>query len=1055
MSHSASVQKIGLSGKVFLMAVMSIWGLIPAFAYTIRSDHPRLLLNSDDLKLIRNEYMSDGNMESAAVTAWSNMGTPSVKQKAGTSTDHYLRVVAPNGAGVQQAVGFIPNVEYKVTFSANLVSGTFKAQAYQSSLVTSLADVSAPNSGWKTYTTTFTPTAGDLTIRFYGTSTSNEFYINNVSLHPSGERVMDKSMSVTDCAYWQSMDTPTTKEKLNQGGNKRLHIVGGYAKGSYQTLNFKPGQEYAYQISTYLVKGKCRAQLYQNSKLTVLFDLDKPSTGWQTFSGTYIPSEGPLTMRFYGSDTTQESEFYVDDVSFKANGNRVIDGDMSEYDCVNWPARNNPSLREKISVSKIPVLHLKGPKDSGAYQYLHFRPGIPYDYKISVYINQGPVAAQLYQDSGLQVLFNLSGSTSGWQTFTGTFTPRDENLMMRFYSTATDKNTSDFYIKDVSFKASAGVDDNLSPDLGELYRRASTIEGNGSPNPAVSTLAASEWPSTITRTIAFAGMVTQEKRFISLATQYAKAMSTTTGGTDSTQRERLLAIAYVYDWLYDQLSDNDRTSLKNGMVSHIQALENAYHYSTTGAVYTGGHSRACNAAYLGAVVAMYGEYPSGFDGNSLLSTEYNLWTNGYNPFQAWVASKGGYHMGWGYGSGYTSCEPYLIWKSATGEAWGEEWRKQLGSFYYYGLRGDDTFTASGDAWDMKFNTDSVPTCIQSAALGDPYSTDFVNRYNIGGDGINYIWRILYMNENKFQALSSQSIESLPKAKAFGPSGFVIANDSWDNINSTQLIFKSTSFYTVNHHHKDQNSMVLDYKGPLLIDSGDYDSYGTDHWLNYYTRSIAHNTMVVYDPTEQYILWDSKLLTNDGGQQFPAYALTPVGVEPKTLAEAQSAKYALGGVTAFSQDANSCTMTGDATKAYLGSKVASYTRQIKMTYASTENANKPLLNVYDHVALQANKQGLTPKILFHSANTPVINNTTRKVKIENANGGGVEIEVVKPTNVTFTVVGDQSDPALFTVNNGIYRPTQLMPTESGTWRVEVSRTTPGDVDFEFKLKVYDK
>jgi len=44
---------------------------------------------------------------------------------------------------------------------------------------------------------------------------------------------------------------------------------------------------------------------------------------------------------------------------------------------------------------------------------------------------------------------------------------------------------------------------------------------------------------------------------------------------------------------------------------------------------------------------------------------------------------------------------------------------------------------------------------------------------------------------------------------------------------------------------------LNYKGRLLIDSGQYDSYGSGHWKNYYTRSIAHNTMVAYDPDEEY------------------------------------------------------------------------------------------------------------------------------------------------------------------------------------------------------------
>ncbi len=641
--------------------------------------------------------------------------------------------------------------------------------------------------------------------------------------------------------------------------------------------------------------------------------------------------------------------------------------------------------------------------------------------------------------------------------FQGTFTPTTDPLRIRFYPTTSTTN-SEFYVRRISFKPVNGIDDRPALDLGPFYDYASIKENNGSPNPTPTNLANDVNMTGTVRTIAFAAMITLEPRFINLAIQYGDAIASISpsAGDDTAQRARLMSLAYIYDWLNDQLSSNEKTKLQLAMVAQFNYLESQYHFFSA-PVYTGGHSRYANVVALGSLLAMNGEYPSGFNGQAWLNQIHDNWTNGYNPFQSWVASKGGYHMGWDYSSGYTDIEPYLFWKSATGESWCESWRRELASFYYYGIRGDDTFSPSGDSWAMYMDYDKLPICLGSAALGDWYAVNFMNRYNLAMDGYNYFWRILLMNENAYNCVPPRPLESLPKAKCFGPSGFVVAKDQWDLPNSTHLTFKSTSFYSLNHHHKDQNSIVLHYKGPLLLDSGDYDSYASNHWWNYYTRTVAHNTMIVYDPSEQFI-GATVPRSNDGGQKFVEDNALPVGNEPYTLAQAQNPKYAFDGITAFTSTATSCSMKGDASKAYNSSKVLNYTREIAMTYVSPLNNNKPLINIKDHVVLAANKQTLIPKILFHCKNPPIINTTAKTVQIENDNGGGVEIDVVSPTNVTFNVVGGTGNE--FSVNGVNFAPdvtaaNPLKPTETGVWRIEISRSTPGNSDFEFNLKVYDR
>lgn len=56
----------------------------------------------------------------------------------------------------------------------------------------------------------------------------------------------------------------------------------------------------------------------------------------------------------------------------------------------------------------------------------------------------------------------------------------------------------------------------------------------------------------------------------------------------------------------------------------------------------------------------------------------------------------------------------------------------------------------------------------------------------------------------------------------------------------------------------------------MIDAGTYDTYAGSHYLNYYQRTIAHNSICVFDSTEVYTNFGQPA-SNDGGQ-IESYAL---------------------------------------------------------------------------------------------------------------------------------------------------------------------------------------
>ena len=80
----------------------------------------------------------------------------------------------------------------------------------------------------------------------------------------------------------------------------------------------------------------------------------------------------------------------------------------------------------------------------------------------------------------------------------------------------------------------------------------------------------------------------------------------------------------------------------------------------------------------------------------------------------------------------------------------------------------------------------------------------------------------------------------------GP-GYVYARSSWGE-DATYFFFKCGDRFTA-HQHLDVNHFLIYKYDELAGDGGNYDSFGSNHDVNYHIRSIAHNTMLVYDPAE--------------------------------------------------------------------------------------------------------------------------------------------------------------------------------------------------------------
>ena len=183
-----------------------------------------------------------------------------------------------------------------------------------------------------------------------------------------------------------------------------------------------------------------------------LYALDAASPGYHT--AVPLPNFNDSTsMPDIGAHQsgTAPMEFGVNVVR-----NRVLDGDMSMADTALWMTMGTPILKEKTEFGANRRLHITGGYASGAFQSItNFIPGMAYQYSISVYLVSGRAKAQLYQGSLLKDLYDFISPAKSWQTFTGTYIPNANAMIIRFYG-YDPAGPSEFYIDDISFKPLLG-----------------------------------------------------------------------------------------------------------------------------------------------------------------------------------------------------------------------------------------------------------------------------------------------------------------------------------------------------------------------------------------------------------------------------------------------------------------------------------------------------------------------------------------------------------------------------------------------------------------------
>jgi hypothetical protein len=521
------------------------------------------------------------------------------------------------------------------------------------------------------------------------------------------------------------------------------------------------------------------------------------------------------------------------------------------------------------------------------------------------------------------------------------------------------------------------------------------------------------------RNMAFVATVTGNPEFVRWTKDWAATLvAAGPVGNDDQYRGRLQSLAVAYDWLYSTWTDAEKRALQEAIVAHIARN---WSFADKGVNYVSGHARWGNFALAAGLLSIVTERP---EFREKLLTVRHHWIDGYFPAQGWIAQDGGYHMGWAYSAAYLTGNIHLVWSTATNECVFFPWQAKLPLFWLYGRQGDGAYPNTGDAYtvtkDLNYGARAL-LMIAAGVMKNPYAAGAVT------DTVDRFTDVLYADKSVRPLKADDAQSPLPLSRHFSNAGVVMARDSWGH-EATTMQFRSTSFYSINHHHREENTFTLHYRGGLAIDSGYYDSYGSPHWLNYFTRTIAHNGIVVFDPKQEYLIFGHPV-SNDGGQIMME--------EPSKLADIDvGGPEHLDGITHYEDPGAYVYAVGDATKAYDPQRVRLAEREI--VYLRRTNTGHPIVVVLDRV--ESKKPDLVKKFLLHTVNEPKLDGN---VAVAENKGGRLTSITLLPEHARIERIGGPGREAWVDGMNYPFTPGKgFGPYHTpGAWRLEISPPKP--------------
>ncbi len=518
---------------------------------------------------------------------------------------------------------------------------------------------------------------------------------------------------------------------------------------------------------------------------------------------------------------------------------------------------------------------------------------------------------------------------------------------------------------------------------------------------------------------------------------------------------RVWPAAVVFDWCRDSFTEEQAARL----LAQVRAL---LQYAQTPDLesqppHAGHLVNHLADAYLPAGIAFY-EMDSTIYQRALAVTRTQLTAK--NIFYRYGASSQGNSYGVTHVNGDMRLLALLL--KATGEDLFARFPfyRELGYYWIYTARPDGQYLRNGDDWldsgrGSKVLGDSLPgepapfvpagmertwtnpwlaelLLYPAAVYRDP---QLLNEY-LKVRQLEQAWTAIEDILWRDPALATADPRELPALRwSGGPVGLLHFRTGWGQDDVVGM-FKVMPLFAKNHDHLDRLSFQLYCRGALALDSGVYEgknsSYDSDHWLNYFQRTIAHNTLLVRDPAEQ-AFYRGKQVKADGGQLYPRQGDNPMKLE--TIAEPD---FTIARVLAAETDPEGtwAFVTADAAPGY-GPKAELVERSF--VFLRGQSDPSAALVILDRVV--SRDPSFQKVWLLHSMEEPAVAGNAFTIRRGGEGAGGVLAGfTLLPEAAKIEKIGGPGYE--FWVNDTNYATTKGGDAELGAWRLEVSPAQDG-------------
>jgi hypothetical protein len=507
----------------------------------------------------------------------------------------------------------------------------------------------------------------------------------------------------------------------------------------------------------------------------------------------------------------------------------------------------------------------------------------------------------------------------------------------------------------------------------------------------------------------------------------------------------------VYDWCYDHLTAAEKTRFVNAFVRLAKMLECGYPPVKDNSIVGHASEWMIMRDLISTGIAIYDEFPE------MYHLAAGRFFREHLPARNWFYPGGAYHQGTSYFNVRFANDLYALWIFDRMGAGNVYHPSQQDVFYdiIYKRRPDGQVMPSGDVNYTRRRpaSYSLPAYMAASYYKDEYiNYEFMRNPRV--DNQNKLFEFLWRDTK----LGSRKPDDLPLTRYSGfPFGWMIARTGWGN-ESVIAEMKINEYNFLNHQHHDAGSFQLYYKGPLAIDAGTYQGssggYNSPHNKNFFKRTIAHNSLLIYDPEEKFSAWGyggrdkSEFVDNDGGQRLPGGNWRPA----KILEELLEGDYKTGTViaTGFGPDKHIpeySYLKGDITEAYT-SKVSEVKRSF-MFFNFKDSKVPAALIVFDKIV--SADPSFKKFWLLHSIEEPEINQNNITIeRTKNGDRGKLVNTVLLPelNNADIVPVGGPGKE--FWVFGTNYpnepRDNHDEANERGAWRVEVSPKKAAKEDY---------